>query len=76
MQAKAKKEKEDKARQEKERNDVMWIDLHTRIQDKKKKKKEEEERLAAEVKAIEIKRQFLNADAAKVFRAVQGGSSV
>merc|ERR1712070_520625 len=56
----------DKARKEKERNDVMWIDLHSKIQDKKKKKKEEEERLAAEVKAIEIKRQFLNADAAKV----------
>eukprot|EP00657_Telonema_sp_P-1_P007487 TRINITY_DN2738_c0_g2_i1.p1 TRINITY_DN2738_c0_g2~~TRINITY_DN2738_c0_g2_i1.p1 ORF type:complete len:228 (-),score=52.29 TRINITY_DN2738_c0_g2_i1:4-687(-) len=37
------------------------------IRDRKKaKKKEEQAHLAAEVKAIEIKRQFLNADAAKV----------
>merc|ERR1711865_964213 len=56
----------EKARLEKERNDVKWIELHSQIQAKKKKKKDDEERLAAEVKAIEIKRQFLNADAAKV----------
>merc|ERR1712195_271868 len=56
----------EKVRLEKERNDVKWIELHSQIQAKKKKKKDDEERLAAEVKAIEIKRQFLNADAAKV----------
>merc|ERR1719482_860194 len=44
----------------------MWLELHGRTEAKKKKKKEEEQRLADEAKALEIKRQFLNADASKV----------
>merc|ERR1712093_496606 len=44
----------------------MWLELHHRIETKKKKKKAEEQRLADEAKALEIKRQFLNADASKV----------
>merc|ERR1712166_424928 len=55
-----------KARVDKERSDLQWIELHNRISDKKAKKKKEQNDLAAQVKAIEIKRQFLNADAAKV----------
>jgi len=60
------KKRADKAAVEKEAQDSMWLDLHTRIQDKKKSAKEEQERIAEEAKAAEIKRQFLNADASKV----------
>merc|ERR1711959_594638 len=64
--AKKKAAEAEAARQKKEANDTTWLELHGRIEAKKKKKKEEEQRLADEAKALEIKRQFLNADASKV----------
>ena len=64
--SKKKHDEKEAARKAKEENDTMWIDLHERIQEKKRKKKEEEKRIADEAKALEIKRQFLNADASKV----------
>lgn len=42
------------------------LEVHSKISDKKHAKKMEEERLAKELKEIQLKRQYMNANAAIV----------